>query len=171
MGLTISHGCFKGSCSTFGEWRKYIASLAGIKLHLMEGFLYPVMMKYYSEKELQDVKDCREKLPIQWDTVDVNEPLLHLLRHSDVDGSIDVKHLTSLADRLESFLPLIEEPKTIHPDDINLTPEMVALGYRYNNVAATVQSILAEYSMLGLTKTFIGGLRNAVSKNESIEFG
>ena len=84
MGLTISHGCWEGSCRSFNFWRKALARAAGVDFPDQTGIR------------------CRLRwLWLQWR----GDPLMVLLLHADDGGEIEVKDCFALAARLEELLP------------------------------------------------------------------
>jgi hypothetical protein len=94
MTLKISHGAFDGMCSEFHQWRCAIARAAG-----------------YAVKE--DSAD--ETIVLDWSRIsDDNiaglwpapptDPLLVLLAHSDIAGTIEPADALRLADRLTELL-------------------------------------------------------------------
>jgi hypothetical protein len=82
MGLDTSHGCWHGAYSAFSRWRTQIATQIGIPLDCMEGF--------------------GGGRP--WPSSE-QEPLVHLLNHSDCDGELEHRHCAAIADRLTEILP------------------------------------------------------------------
>lgn len=119
MGLDTSHGCWHGSYSAFNRWRTKIADLIGIRLDDMRGFGGHV----------------------EWPSADT-EPLVHLLNHSDCDGSIESQYCAAIADRLESLLPRLP----VEPDGGHI-------GYWRE-----------------CTQAWIDGLRDADRHGEDVEF-
>src|SRR5579871_1896084 len=93
MGLTISHGCFRASASTFHWWRCQVAAAAGIDLEQMEGYM-------------------ESPSAIPW--ASLQPDILHvLLMHPDWEGSIRWQDCRPLADRLAVLLdklPQSDEP-------------------------------------------------------------
>lgn len=86
MGLDTSHNAWHGPYSSFGTWRKLIASKIGVDLNNMEGF----------------------KGDIPFSTLPEN-PINVLLDHSDCDGEIKWQDCGPLADALESILPQLKK--------------------------------------------------------------
>ena len=120
MGLDTSHGCWHGAYSEFHRWRKQLASQIGINLDDMQGF-------GGSGKP--------------WPSAD-QEPLVHLLNHSDCDGVIAHEHCLAIADRLTALLP------GLPPGDG---------GGHIGGWRATTQA-------------FIDGLRLAAESGENVQF-
>ena len=84
MGLTFSHADAYFSFSTFHEFRRRLAQMAGIKLDEMQGYTNPPEAgKPWSE---------------------VNDPIVHLLDHSDADGEISPAQCEQLGPRLLELL-------------------------------------------------------------------
>ena len=90
---------------------------------------------------LVDWGHLQDNLYGEWDKTP-EDPLLVLIAHSDCEGKIYQKEAQALADRLQSLLPLL-------PDEIG--------GGHIGNWRET-------------TQTFIDGLRDAVARNEIVEF-
>jgi hypothetical protein len=84
MGLIISHGCWHGSYSAFGEWRKAIAQAIGIDLDSMEGFGGDT----------------------PWSSLPP-DPLHILLNHPDDSGEIAAEHCLLLRQRLHDIYVLL----------------------------------------------------------------
>ena len=83
MGLDTSHGCWHGSCSSFGRWREKISEVAGYgNLNDYSGF--------GGDKE--------------WPAPS-SDPLVLLLHHSDCDGELAFNDCAPIADALEVLLP------------------------------------------------------------------
>lgn len=152
MGLDVSHDCWHGAYSAFMRWRVKLAEVAGFPpLGLMAGFFSmeeagamalvrsAVKERWGDEKYLDRVI---EGLPIKWDYFQ-KDPLTVLLYHSDCDGTLEVKDLIPLADRLQELIPLL--------------PDEPGSGHIQNWKAKTQQ--------------FIDGLRDAASKGEIVRFG
>lgn len=157
MGLSVSHGCWEGGYKSFRRWRTAIAEAVGIPLDLMEGHI-----EYWITREEFDEIDRTLKYPrseavtagmsilramigvesIQWKALR-DDPIVHLLNHSDCDGHIDVEHLAPLADRLEELLPILET---------------------YGDGKGHIGNYADK------TREFIDGLRLAASLGESIRF-
>jgi len=81
MGLSVSHGAWRGAYSAFMSFRRDLAAAAGLPvLNTMAGY---------------GGNTPWESLP---------PDILHvLLLHSDCEGEIEVEHLSALADRLEEI--------------------------------------------------------------------
>ncbi len=86
------------------------------------------------------IETVDEALPLKWDNLKY-DVLFPLLDHSDCDGEIAWDLLPQLADRLTELLPLLEGDGGGHVG-----------SYREK------------------TQTFIGGLKRAAEKGESVEF-
>lgn len=84
MGLDTTHDCWSGPYSSFNRFREAIAFHLGFRLRDMEGFGGST----------------------RWSTLPP-DPLHVLLNHSDCDGTIEVKDLLPLAERLEAIAPSI----------------------------------------------------------------
>lgn len=121
MGLTISHGTFDRSYSTFHQFRKMIARTAGFPpLELMSGFYQndgsvssnPFSgLQFSPEKSawyFRPIMDIQKQLPISWEQFG-NKPLVELLSHSDCDGFINYGMAGRLANELEKLIPELSE--------------------------------------------------------------
>lgn len=152
MGLDISHDTWHGAYSAFMRWRQEIARIAGYPpLDLMEGFYdgashNPLTLLEYKypkgdELDMASLRRIFKQMPIKWDNFK-NDPLIHLLTHSDCDGYISYGIAEKIANRLEELLPLCEG---------------LDLGGHIGDLKEK-------------TKTFINGLRDAHSKKERVQF-
>ena len=158
MGLDTTHGCWHGAYSAFNRWRTAIARQIGLPLNMMEGFVE----KYVTTAEVDAAEaalgnarwnepwpSCFCVLRAMADVKDIpwsilsDDPIVHLLNHSDCGGEIAVEHLLPLANRLEQLLPGLAKL----PDD----------GGRIRNYVEKTQA-------------FIDGLRCAAEANEPVEF-
>lgn len=174
MGLSVSHGCFNGPYSSFNQWRVYLASLVGIKLHLMEGFYMPPeswtdWYPKYTEKQIKEIGEHQGELPVKWSSLPY-DPIFKLLHHSDCEGYIALRDCKPLADRLEELLPLMDPPKKLTDKDVRLTSQMVARGYREDRLLAAMQGIIDDVSHINTTKKFIAGLRLADKQRRRVRF-
>jgi hypothetical protein len=109
MGLHVTHDCWTGSCGAFNDWRRKLATAAGIDLDKMEGF-------------------CDDG--IRWAAL-APDPLHVLLQHSDCDGDIAIEHLVPLADRLCQLMSKLVEQDRSGPglrwlSDLAITEQFVA---------------------------------------------
>lgn len=120
MGLDVSHGCWHGAYSSFYAWRNKLSEVAGYgSINDYAG--------YGGSKSWPNSGDA----------------LIVLLDHSDCDGSLPVKILAPLADRLAELLPALE-------------------------IAGDAGGHTGNYAKK--TQVFIDGLRYAASRNEIVEF-
>lgn len=152
MGLDISHDAWHGAYSAFMRWREKIAEVAGYPpLVLMEGFYNPndhnpfTLLEYKypkgDELDMSALRRIKAQLPIKWDNFK-NVQLIHLLTHSDCDGTLTYGQCKGIADELEALLPLL-------PDEDN--------GGHIGNWREKTQK-------------FIDGCRLAYSKKEKLKF-
>lgn len=146
MGLDTTHDCWHGAYSEFMRWRQKIAAVAGLPpLNLMDGFFQKGNWRDPSFEMAQKTPVLAEvfyeALPIQWESL--KPSALHvLLCHSDCDGEIESKDCGPIADELEKLLPIL-------PDEDG--------GGHIGNWREK-------------TQRFVDGLRDAKSKQESVEF-
>lgn len=108
MGLTVSHGAWRGAYSAFSTWRTKIAEVAGFPpLCLMQGFWIPGEVgdpiKYLPDWLQEQISGS---LPISWEPYQ-SDPLVILLHHSDSDGEIDWQNCLLIAQRLEEIMHLL----------------------------------------------------------------
>lgn len=113
MGLDCSHNAWHGSYSSFHQWRKKIAELAGLPpLDLMEGFYLrknvSVINPTLGPQSNQFLTELDAQLPIKWKCLKYT-PLIELLNHSDCDGQLFSERCGSIADELEKLLPKMED--------------------------------------------------------------
>lgn len=87
----------------------------------------------------------------------MDDPIKHLLHHSDCDGKIDPEYCGLIADRLEEIIKDWPQKVTLKPDpfwqDRGYPAEMVLDDHDYTQA-----------------KGLIAGLRKAVELNVSLEF-
>jgi hypothetical protein len=84
MGLDISHNAWHGSYSSFGEWRRTVAELAG----------FPPL------DEMRGFGGSR-----QWGVDGAGDlRLIPLLHHSDCNGEISPEDCAAIADALKALL-------------------------------------------------------------------
>ena len=101
MGLDTTHDCWHGAYSSFSNWRRKLAKVAGLPpLDLMEGF--------YNSKSTLSTTDEWGDLPIKWASLKF-DVLLFLLNHSDSEGHLQFAICGPLADRLEQLKPLVPD--------------------------------------------------------------
>lgn len=105
------------SYTGFGEFRRRLAAHIGIELDAMDGF--------GGTQEWPDPKD---------------EPLVHLLNHSDCDGSLKYEACSALAPRLRELVPLVF-PKDAQPGDDTFIvgPHYRAHGLQLGDLCAAVE--------------------------------
>ena len=157
MGLDCSHKAWHGSYSAFMNWRIKLAEVAGLPpLELMDGFynsldsdsvptLYHgtnIRKPAYGAESRPFLSNLDDRLPISWDCLKPS-PLYELLYHSDCDGEIAFHHCESIADALESLIPLL-------PDE-----------YVGGNIGNWREK----------TQKFVDGLRTAALAGEPLRFG
>lgn len=118
MGLSVSHGCFRGPYSEFSRWRIELARAAGLPpLELMEGYfcndddkaVFLLTNPFWRLREDKSVKPILDRLPIKWNSLKKDSILHNFLLHSDCDGYINISQLEKLAIRLKELLPNINE--------------------------------------------------------------
>lgn len=161
MGLTLDvagDSCGSWSYSGFNSFRKKIAEQAGIKLGDMVGF-HNVDREFLEENGYTAyiaAIEAENQLPkISWETI--NDPIKHLLNHSDCDGDLHPSICGELADRLEEITMNWSEKTTLVMTEVwqshGYPPSMKAIDYD------TVQA-----------RKLIAGLRRAVELNVPVEF-
>lgn len=139
MGLDTSHDCWHGAYSAFGRWRAHLAITAGYKLAE-----YEVSPDWrYQLAELPWEMFRQENYQGDWSNGPaVEDPLLYLIVHSDIEGVIHPEEGRHLAARLEQIMPLLDESGG---------------GPQIRSMTAT-------------TRQFIDGLRRAALAGEDVEF-
>lgn len=143
MGLNVSHDAWTGAYGAFGRWRQHLAEVAG----------YAVAKVQWLPADAWD--GPRDTVLIDWGHITKanrqgewteaerpKDPLIYLIAHSDCDGVIHPVEAALLADRLQELLPLLDESKS----------------------GGHIQSMRQK------TGQFIAGLRDAVSRDETVEF-
>lgn len=169
MGLALSvdgKTCARWSYSGFDSFRSKVAEECGIELRKMEGFPDFDKTKMYKDGVYQTggyeaYRDAifadAKKTKISWDTI--NDPIKHLLYHSDCDGEIAPEFCGIIADRLEEVI--ISWPEELVAKSTN--PEQsVSMGYPAEMTFDNYDKVQAR----GL----IEGLRKAVKLNVPLEF-
>ena len=94
MTLTISHGAFAGMCGEFHDWRRDIARAAGYSIE---------ETSYGGHIVLNWDVITDNNIAGSWNTPPA-DPLLVLLAHSDVQGTIEPSDALALVDRLTELL-------------------------------------------------------------------
>lgn len=123
MGLDTSHDCWHGPYSAFTRFRCALARVAwGVDLYAAY---------------------CDEKLFDALLKAHGDDPLMHLINHSDCDGEIETDVQLALAERLEQLAPLL---------DTGVNPQ--------------VRSMLFSDA----ARQFAKGLREANASGEAMEF-
>lgn len=152
MSLTITHGCWNGSATDFGEWRNVVAETVGYALEehyeVYGGKVYGFMQPRVNRSRLTDDNAYGDwkKTP--------SDPLVVLFYHHDYTGFIHPEQAIPLANRLESIIDRLPEQYVAEPTGdfwFDLNPNK---GLDYKE----------------LTRKFVDGLRLAASKGESVEF-
>lgn len=85
MGLVISHNAYKGSVTSFNNFRAAVARSMGIE-------------------NLQDMEYYKLTGGEKWDDY-MDDPLTALMIHSDHEGVLRVQELQGIARRLEETIP------------------------------------------------------------------
>lgn len=140
MGLDTSHDCWHGSYGRFSNWRNIIAATIGIPLDYMEGF-------------------SGERPGMEWELVLGDDPIVHLLHHSDCEGILESKYCSAIATRLEEILSEVEV------GDQHWYASRVEPAGTWVDLDAYQ---LKEFTQW--TEWFIKGLRLAASKGEDVDF-
>lgn len=89
MGLDMTHGCWNGPYSEFGEWRDAVAKAAG-------------HADWINVVKINDDRDGR--LFGRWPDGEPADPLNVLWAHSDCDGIIAARHCVPLAKALRALV-------------------------------------------------------------------
>jgi hypothetical protein len=153
VGLDTTHNCWQGSYTSFGIWRQEVARAAG-----------------YTLKHRRDVPWTT--LDIPWDMFThenemgdwskgpaVEDPLLYLLVHSDVEGVIHPEEGRHVAARLEQVLPALTVAGA----------NQTAARYERLLPNLTIERLTQEW-LEDKTKRFIKGLRAAAEAGEDVLF-
>ena len=142
MGLDTTHDCWYGAYSAFGRWRACLASTAGYKV--VEWEPHAVLPGWTLRRvELPWEMFRAENAQGDWSSgPPVEDPLLYLLVHSDIEGVIHPEEGRHLAARLEQMLPDL--------DDSGGGPQI--------------------RSMTEVTQRFIDGLHRAAKAGEDVRF-
>lgn len=94
MGLAITHGCWRGPYSYFGEFREALARMLGYES--LEAYWAVTLAPPSSAFGI-------------WGKFAPGDPIDYLLCHSDCDGYMEPEHCAVLADRLVQLLPSMTE--------------------------------------------------------------
>lgn len=158
-GESVAHWSYSG----FNEFRTKVAAAIGINLRKMQGFsdVDRSLLEKSWESYRQAIEEDTKKEKISWDTVD--DPIKHLLHHSDCEGEIAAEYCGVIADRLEEIIKDWPTKIVLHPDpfwqdrsfwrDCGYPAEMVLDDYDYTQA-----------------NSLIAGLRKAVELNVPLEF-
>lgn len=100
--LDISHGAWHGSYATFAAWRVALVKAAQVVQPTTAYFVsthksYAEAMAMYFERE-----ECVVSDPA------IDDPLIVLLTHSPVEGTIAPEDCARVADRLAALIPHLE---------------------------------------------------------------
>ena len=145
MGLDTSHDCWHGAYSAFMRWRIAVAWSVNVVLDYMEGF-------------------AAERPGMKWELVLGDNPLVHLLHHSDCDGQLESDICNPLANELAKLLPQL--PKA--GDMLWRQPAVWPSPASGNGWYEVNEHEAAWY--LETTEWFIRGLRAAAAAGESVDF-
>lgn len=150
MGLDTTHDCWVGSYTHFGMWRQEVARAAGYTLKQRPDVPWATIdLPNFFTRE-NSMGDWSNGPPVE-------DPLLYLLVHSDVEGVIHPEQGRHLAARLEQLLPAL----TV--DGANKS--------RYEQLlpGLTIERLTQEW-LEDKTKRFIAGLRVAAEAGEDVKF-
>src|SRR5262249_12016522 len=92
-----SHNAWHGSYSSFGEWRRRIAEVAG----------FPPLPDMWGHSPVYKGEPPGKQLP--WGTTSGDPRLIPLLNHSDCDGEIAPVNCHLIAEALEELLPKLRQ--------------------------------------------------------------
>lgn len=143
MGLTISHDCYQGSCTSFNYYRAELQKALGMPpLKLMEGYYNPRNVFETVEAGISQPNAAQKALfdaiPFNWEALE-GDPILELMLHSDCEGSIPWENCLNIADTMEYLLQKL--------------PGIGEFGSPHT-----------------LTVQFIAGLEEAFKNKEDVEF-
>jgi hypothetical protein len=151
--LDTTHDCWTGSYSFFTIWRTEIARAAGYTLTERSEAPWPRI-------EFPGLQFKPENFKGDWaDGPVVEDPLVYLLVHSDIDGVIHPSEGRHLAARLEQILPALSIEG----------PHRQAERYERFLPGLTVGRVTQDW-LQDRTKRFIKGLRVAADANEDVVF-
>ncbi len=153
VGLETSHDCWFGSCTSFGFWRCQIARAAD----------YTVtdrIDKPWAVIEIPGIMFRPENYKGEWaNGPAVEDPLLYLFVHSDIDGVIHPSEGRHLAERLEQILPALNIEGASHTAE------------RYEQfVPGLTVGRMTQAALEKVTRRFIKGLRVAADAGEDVVF-
>lgn len=154
MGLDTSHNCWHGPYSAFMRWRTEIAKQIGIPLQMMEGF-------YDWQKITQEDRDKLGSLIMNKDGTHA-EWATELLRAA----------VEQLPLRWDAFKPSPLHKLLNHSDCEGeiAWEDCDAIAYALVALLPTLPDSGTPWGMVGITKQFIAGLRDAASKKENVDF-
>lgn len=159
MGLDLSVGnesCGSWSYSGFNDFRRKLAEQVGIVLGNMEGFHNFNYRDFTRFSDYMDAIKLDSLAPkISWETVD--DPIKHLLSHSDCDGELDSSICGELADRLEEIIMNWPTKRTLNLSDF----------WQANSYPAKME--LDDYDTTQ-ARRLVEGLRKAAELNIPVEF-
>lgn len=133
MGLNVSHHAFHGSCTEFNMMRAALARAAGYPVTPQPGPDGRLTLQQLADADWEtpgyEVTDARpqgdwsgEPLP--------EDPLLVLLLHSDLAGGIAPDYAGSIAERIETLIPLIGASNPEDEAVLSRPAERFAAGLR-----------------------------------------
>lgn len=165
LGLYVNgNRCAGWSYSGFNSFREKVAAACGIQLRKMEGFSdvdrslllgEDGVYKAGGYEAYRDAILADNATKISWDTID--DPIKHLLHHSDCDGELAPEFCGLVADRLEEIIKDWPKKVTLNPD-----PLWQERGY-------PAEMELDDYDTSNAV-CLIAGLRQAMSLNVPLEF-
>ena len=162
MGLSLcvnGNRCAGWSYSGFNVFREKVAAACGIELRKMDGFVDFDRNRLYESGGYEAYRDAAiadsKKEKISWDTI--NDPIKHLLHHSDCDGELTPEFCGLVADRLEEIITDWPEKRKLE------TP----VSWQERGYPA--EMILDDYDK-SQAKGLIVGLRQAVELGVPLEF-
>jgi len=153
MGLDTTHDCWSGAYSSFGMWRNAVARAAGYTLTERSDVPWATI-------QIPGIRFKPENSKGDWaDGPYVEDPLIYLFVHSDIDGVIHPSEGCHLAERLEQILPALSVDGPHHEAE------------RYEQLVPglTVGRVTREW-LEDTTRRFINGLRVASDAGEDVLF-
>jgi len=153
VGLDTTHDCWHGSYTNFTLWRNQIARSAGYTVTAHPD-------KPWATIDIPGIRFKPENFQGEWGGgPPVEDPLVYLIVHSDIDGVIHPSEGRHLAARLEQLLPVL----TIEG------ASQAAERYEQFLPGLTLGRMSHE-ALVKATLRFIKGLREAADSDDDVVF-